>query len=386
LNWTTTGPVFNVTPDCNASPCNLLGATKNLRTPYVMTFNVNVQQAFSNSTSLQVGYVANLGRKLYSIRDINQVNPNSPAEIACGNCEQAGRPFNTQFPFLSVINFLENGYNSDYHSLQTTLTQRLWSGLTFVAGYTWAHAIDQASLNRSQNPQNSLLPSLERGNGDNDIRHRFTLALDYALPGKEGWAQMLKGWEVNSIVTVQTGTPYNVIDGFLNGNDISLTGEFSDRWNFFGDPRAFDARHGTGIPFFADGTTVPACAAVGNPTTLASFGCFAVPGAVMEPPALGTFGTMGRNIFRGPGLQDWDFSILKRWQAERLGIQFRAEIFNILNHPNFANPFASALGFVDPSVPGTFGCACATPDVGGANPLIGTGGQRAIQLGVKFIF
>jgi hypothetical protein len=95
---------------------------------------------------------------------------------------------------------------------------------------------------------------------------------------------------------------------------------------------------------------------------------------------------MGRNIFRGPGLQDWDFSILKRWQAERLGIQFRAEIFNILNHPNFANPFASALGFVDPSVPSTFGCACATPDVGGANPLIGTGGQRAIQLGVKFIF
>ncbi|MCU1309349.1 MAG: hypothetical protein JWO20_474 [Candidatus Angelobacter sp.] len=386
LNWTTAGPVFNVTPDCAASPCDILGVTKGLRTPYVMTYNVNIQQAFSNSTSLQVAYVANLGRKLYSIRDINQVNPNSPAEIACGNCLQAGRPFATQFPFLEFVNFLENGYNSDYHGLQVTATQRLWNGLSFVAGYTWAHAIDQASLNRSPTPQNSLNLAGERGNSDLDIRHRFTLAFNYLIPGKEGFAQLLKGWQVNSIVTIQTGTPFNVSDGFLNGNDISLTGELTDRWNFFGDPRAFDARHGTSIPFFADGTTVPACAAVGDATTLASFGCFAVPGAVMVPPALGTFGTMGRNIFRGPGLQDWDFSIVKNWQAERLAIQLRAEFFNILNHPNFANPNAAALGFIDPSDPGTFGCACATPDVGGANPVIGTGGQRNIQLGVKFIF
>jgi hypothetical protein len=106
----------------------------------------------------------------------------------------------------------------------------------------------------------------------------------------------------------------------------------------------------------------------------------------MVPPALGTFGTMARNIFRGPGIQNWDFSIVKNWQAERLGIQLRAEFFNVLNHPNFASPNASVLGFVDPSDPGTFGCACATPDVGGANPVIGTGGQRNIQLGVKFRF
>jgi hypothetical protein len=389
LNWSLAGPVFNVTPDCVASPCDTFGAQKSLRTPYVMTYNVNVQQAFSNSTSIQVAYVANLGRKLYSIRDINQVNPNSPAEdpvLGCDHCEQDGRPFATQFPFLAFINFLENGYNSNYHGLQTTLTQRLWEGLSFVAGYTWAHSLDQASLNRSQQPQNSFNLAGERGNSDLDIRHRFTLGLSYDLPGREGVGQLLKGWQINSIVTVSTGTPFNVVDGFINGNDISLTGEFSDRWNFFGDPRAFDARIGTSIPFIADGTTNPACAAVGDPTTLASFGCFAVPGAVMVPPALGTFGTMARNIFRGPGIQNWDFSIVKNWQAERLGVQLRAEFFNVLNHPNFANPNASVLGFVDPSDPGTFGCACATPDVGGANPVIGTGGQRNIQLGVKFRF
>jgi hypothetical protein len=383
LNWTATGPIFSATPDCSASPCNILGVTKNLRTPYVITYNVNIQQALSNSTSLQVAYVANRGVKLYSIRDINQVDPNSAAEIACGNCEQNGRPFNAAFPFLGVINFLENGYTSDYSGLQTTLTQRAWRGLNFVAGYTWAHSIDNASLNRAATPQNSFLPKLERGNSDLDIRHRFTLSANYDLPSVKSWGQILEGWQFNSILTVQTGAPWNVVDGFINGNDISLTGEFQDRWNFIGNPGDFQAPPGQTIPFFPTGT--PACIAAS--ANSANFGCYVVGNAMLVPPATGTFGTMGRNIFRGPGLTDWDFSVVKNWQAsDRLGIQFRAEMFNILNHPNFASPNAAIFGFVDPSDPSTFGCRCGTPDVGGANPVIGTGGPRNIQLGLKFRF
>ena len=111
----------------------------------------------------------------------------------------------------------------------------------------------------------------------------------------------------------------------------------------------------------------------------------------MIPPAPGTFGTMGRNIFRDSGLFNADLSVTKQWKfQERLTAQFRAEFFNIFNHPNFANPFGgqNGWGHNDPSVPGPggFGCSCATPDVAAANPVIGSGGSRAVQLGLKFTF
>jgi hypothetical protein len=98
---------------------------------------------------------------------------------------------------------------------------------------------------------------------------------------------------------------------------------------------------------------------------------------------------MGRNLFRASDFTDWDFSVVKNWKAtERLKVQFRAEFFNILNHPNFANPFGGQNGYAhnDPSSPSTFGCGCATPDAAAANPVIGSGGSRATQFALKIIF
>ena len=98
---------------------------------------------------------------------------------------------------------------------------------------------------------------------------------------------------------------------------------------------------------------------------------------------------MGRNIFRDSGFRNWDFSVAKNWKiGELFTAQFRGEFFNFLNHPNFANPFGGQNGWAhnDPSAPGTFGCACATPDVAASNPVIGSGGSRAIQLSLKLIF
>ena len=118
-------------------------------------------------------------------------------------------------------------------------------------------------------------------------------------------------------------------------------------------------------------------------------GCFVKGNSVMTPPEFGTFGTMGRNLFRGPGYRNWDFSLVKNWTLrERFIIQMRAEFFNILNHPNFTNPFGvgGQLGFVDPSSPGSFGFSGETPDVAAANPVMGSGGPRAIQLALKFKF
>jgi hypothetical protein len=354
LNWSVAGPIFNIDANCDpdrgGSPCNILGARSNLRTPYVINWSFNVQQVLWPKASLQLGYVGNHGVKLYSIRDINQVNVS-----ADDGGEQLGRPFNSKFPFLGFINFLENGYRANYHGLQATLTQRSWHGLNYVLGYTWAHAIDFVSLQRAAQPQDSGRPDLERASSDLDIRHRFTLSLTYDLPSVESWAHLLDGWQINSIVTLQTGPPYSAVDF---ENDTSLTGEFSDRWNVIGNPES--------IPNFSTSGPIPV-------------------EQVLSQPEFGHFGNSGRNTFRAPGLKVWDFSLVKTWKAtEQVSVQLRAEFFNILNHPNFANPailFNNDLGILD-----TFGLSGATPDVAGANPVIGTGGPRNIQFGLKIRF
>ena len=372
LNWSVAGPIFNIDANCDpdrgGSPCNILGVRSNLRTPYVINWNLNVQQVLWPRASLQLGYVGNHGVKLYSIRDINQVNP-----ALDDGSEQLGRPFNARFPFLGYINFLENGYRANYHGLQATLTQRSWHGLNYVVGYTWAHAIDFVSLQRAAQPQDSGRPDLERGNSDLDIRHRFTLSLTYDLPSIKSWAQLLEGWQINSIVTLQTGAPFSAVDF---ENDVSLTGEFSDRWNINGDP---DTLH------WSPTAPVPCTDSSGAPAFDDDGICRAFANGLLTRPAPGTFGNAGRNLFRAPGLKVWDFSLVKTWRAtERVNVQLRAEFFNILNHPNFANPsvlFNNDLGIAD-----TFGLVTATPDVAGANPVIGTGGPRNIQLGLKIRF
>src|SRR5262249_22337404 len=110
LNWSAAGPIFNVQANCDpskgGSPCDILGVDRNLRTPYVVNWNINVQEALTPTTSLQIAYVGSRGVNLYGIRNINQVNPNSAAEIACDHCEQDGRPFNNKFPFLGFVNFI----------------------------------------------------------------------------------------------------------------------------------------------------------------------------------------------------------------------------------------------------------------------------------------
>jgi hypothetical protein len=315
------------------------------------------------------------------------VAPNSAAEIACGHCEQNGRPFYSKFPTLGFINMLANNYRSNYNGLQVTLTQRAYHGMSFILGYTYSHSLDQGSDVRAPQASNSLNPAGEYGNSDFDIRHRLTASFNYEIPGIKSPGKVLEGWQVNSIVTLQGGQPWNVIDA---GNDTSLTGEAGDRWDFFGNPADFSASGSGPIPFFADGTKNPACVAHAAPgSPLATAGCYAKGNSVMTPPAFGTWGNMTRNMFRAPGLYDWDLSLMKKISlGERRALQFRAELFNVLNHPNFANPYGvnNTFSQVDPSVPRTFGFASATPDVSAGNPVIGTGGPRNIQLGLKFLF
>jgi hypothetical protein len=124
--------------------------------------------------------------------------------------------------------------------------------------------------------------------------------------------------------------------------------------------------------------------------TLAAGGCYVSGKSVIVPPTAGTFGTMARNLFRDAGFKNVDLSLFKDFKfRERFNAQFRIEMFNIFNHPLVANPWGSQAGVrqgIQLDRGTSFGCGCATPDVATGNPLIGSGGSRDIQLGLKLTF
>ena len=394
-------------------PCNLLAIDPNLKAPYVASWNLGLQHAFANNLSLELSYVGNEGERLLLFRDLNEIPPSSGV-----------RPYAAQFPYLQFINQASNGAHSNYNSLQATLTKRLSHGLSFLAGYTYGHGLDNGSLNRFGTlPQDSTRPDLEYASSDFDVRNRFTLTASYDIPGKKGFAQLLEGWKINSIVSVQSAQPWIAFDA---QNGFSGSGDNSDRWDFFGNPADFKSGSSSipfcsfpnapskGVTFANIGaascteqsgissliTTLSSslgaqCTAVARDAgTLASGGCFVDGNSVMTPPAPGTFGTMGRNIFRDTAFRNVDFSIFKNFTfKERYNAQFRVEFFNIFNQPVISNPYGASNGYGgasggtnDMGTSSTFGCGCATPDVASGNPLIGSGSSRDIQLGMKFTF
>ena len=436
--WGGAGTIFpvNATISCNAaSPCDLMGVDPNLKTPYVMNFNFGITHAFSPNLSLEVGYVGNHGGRLTGFANINQC-PANPTTLVGGvptnNCVG---PYDSKFPAFGNINEMTNSVRSNYNSVQATLTKRMSRGVSFVVGYTYAHGLDSGSLNRfALLPQNDANPGAEYGNSDFDVRHRLTITGTYNIPGIKGFGQLFEGWQANAIATIQSSQPWTVND--YNGGPypnfpqgFSGTDRFdgggghgTDRWDFFGNPSDFKGAANS-IPFctgFTDvggvfdssGASCTTTTGVSNfsspvansaalvancvtkapdKSTLADGGCFASGNSVMTPPTNGTFGTMGRNIFRDSGYIDLDFSVFKNFTfKERYGVQFRAEIFNILNHPVFENPYGASNGSSggnnDPSNGGGFGGATGTPDVVAGNPLVGSGDSRNIQVGVKLTF
>jgi hypothetical protein len=435
----------------DAGPCDIMGVDPNLRDPYITNWNLGIQHSFGSNLSLDVSYVGNHGSRLLGFRDINQTalgagwcinSPLTAAQVAdacaggaispltgafSSQAVQEARPFFKKFPYLGFSNWASNQAHSNYNSLQATLTQRTSHGLSFIAGYTYGHGLDNGSLNRfGPGPQDSTNTGAEYASGDFDIRHRFTLTTTYNIPGIKGFAQLLEAWQINSIVNYQSPQPWYAWDSFPSGNNYSGTGENFDRWDIFGSPDGF--RSGSvSIPFCsgfsppavvggkANASTAscvqfsnilanpyPASAAVQaqattcakdarDATTLVAFGCYiGTNGAVIIPPALGTFGTMGRNIFRDSGFKNWDLSVFKNFKfRERYGAQFRFEMFNVLNHPTISNPYGASNfgnGGSALNAPNAFGTGGGTPDVIAGNNLIGSGSARVMQLGLKVTF
>ena len=256
--WDSSNPLYGnvsgttINCDPNASgPCPIMSVVRNLTTPYIWTWSVNVQHAFTPNISFELAYVGNRGSNLTGIRDANQE--------ALGSNDQTTRPQNANFSYLSNIFQMGNFYRSNYNGLQATLSSRNYHGLSMVAGYTYSHALDDVGANWDFGagyglPQDSNNVAREYGNSDFDIRHRLTLSLTYAVPGKKGFGQMLEGWEINTIATLQSPQPWGVIDlttgiAGIGGLPVSPPQATPQRWDFIGKPSDFKSGS-TPIPFF----------------------------------------------------------------------------------------------------------------------------------------
>jgi hypothetical protein len=386
-------PVF---PQSGFAATDVFAVDQHIRTPYMENYNLNVQQQIANGVVLQVGYVGSEGHKLFRYRDINQptqamINSHDPQ--ATGGC-CAPRPFdNGPLPpsppspagttFFYVNNF-ESSANSNYNSLQTQLRIANLKGFQTTINYSWSHSIDNASdgqdfVANATQPNDSYRPDLERGNSNFDVRHRFVWMWSYAFPTRKGpLARLSNGWGFNSVITLQAGQPFHL--NFFD--DYDGTGEFFPRPDVVGNP--FAGTH--------------------TPDAFVNLSAFHVP-CTLNPAGDGFAdsciqgtqhpGNMGRNSLIGPHFRQFDFSVFKDTQiSERLKVQFRAEFYNLPNHPNFASPlypgFSAAADYngVNP-VSGRgidFFPLTQTGDVGVGNPFLGGGGPRGIQLALKFTF
>jgi hypothetical protein len=360
FNGSAPGPVFTLSDPPCAYPCDIFVTPRNFVTPYAQNWNFNIEQELSKAFALQIGYVGSKGTKLVRLLDLNQADTNGD------------RP-NQNY---GAIDSLSTVSASTYHALQTTLRSRSWHGLTGFAGYTWSKSLDDASDGIDFNfstvafPQNSYDLHAEHGPSNFDTRHRFTAAFTYDVPKLVGPNWIAQGWQLNTIVTAQSGRPVPIV----SANDTSAQNS-----DVYPTPSNYHQRPNLvpGInPVNSNWRSAPDSIGYLNGAA------FAQPDYAAPDNLLGSFGNLGRNAIYGPDYWNVDFSLAKSSHIfERTTIQFRAEFFNILNHPNFALPNF----FVDPGAPQQ-GLITQTPDQAQTNPGLGGGGPRVVQLGLKVIF
>ena len=344
LNQTVTGAgqQFGVFPGVSAetlvpvNPSFFTIVPEEFENGYVQQWNLGLEHEIFYNIAVKASYVGSRGIHLERRFDYNY---GQPATTAITNARR-------RYPQFGAIQLQESSAKSSYNSLQMGAERRFSGGLTFIAGYTWAKALDDTSTwlglsgQESQFPKDPTNMADEWGRSGADLRHRFTFSTVYELPfhsAKRGLNMLIGGYQVSGILTLRTGYPFSVIVGSTDVANITGAGTANSRLNLIGDPFA----------------NVPE-------------GYFFNPAAFARPAA-GTFGNMGRNALSGPGAQQLDFSILKTIRFnEKLSLQLRGEAFNVLNHPTWAIP---------------------VNDFNNANfGKIISSDNREMQLGIKFIF
>jgi hypothetical protein len=312
----------------------MLVADPHLKLPRSYQWNVAFEQSIGNNQTLSATYVGATGRELLRVTNLFNVNPN--------------------FEFIALT---DNSATSDYHALQLKFQRRLSRGLQALASYSWSHSIDIASTDaiatNVNTPGQITDANIDRGNSNFDIRHAFTAGITYELPS------VLRGWSIDSFIFARSAPPVNVVGGsfFAAGTQLA--------------PRP---NLNPGVPLEIHGSQFPG----GKILNRAAF---------TAAPA-GTQGNFGRNVLRGFGAWQADVGVQRQFRlTERLGLRFRAEFFNIFNHPNFGSPTnvltSPLFGRSTQTLANSLGSGGAN---GGLNPLYQIGGPRSIQFAFKLQF
>lgn len=317
----------------------------------VMQRNFSIQQQLTSDTVLTVAYIGTNGEHLTIYPNINQPVPGTGAAAA-----------RRAFPLFSTITEISHGESSEYNALQVTGERRFSHGLAFLAAYTWGHSIDVTSTTASGGVQNPLCEECDRASSDFDIRQSLVLSWSYELPFGKGKAfgkdwngpadYILGGWKLNSIDTFQTGSPFSVD----SGTNTEGSGGGTQRANVVGNWQVPNQ----------------------GPSEWFNAAAFAA------PPSY-TYGNSGRNIIPGPGTDQIDMSLFKNialpWR-EGMRMEFRAEVFNLFNKPQFDNPNESGAtaGAATIGVPGASALNYA------GNPAFFQRTSREIQLAMKLYF
>ena len=374
------GPLFGAVPD--GAPYNAFSVVRNIKTPRYHNFNLSIQGQLFHNNVLTVTYSGQRGRDLIIYYDANaspigSIDPLTGSVCTTESACDPDRPLYNKFPvdpatgrqLIEHVVTMTNAGTSRYDSMQVSYNQRGWHGIDTQYNLTWSKCFDLNSVNRggqgnypqinNDNPVGSTAlahPNFQDGRGlcDQDVRLNFNVGGVYALPGiphLSKWAG--KGWQLSTIFTALSGHPFSVFkNGVLDPSGQGLTGG-AIRGNYGGGAITYHTR---------------------NPDTYLA-GSFVT-------PADGTVGNTPRNFLFSPGLAQWDLTLAKNTKInERLNVELRWEVYNVLNRANFSR-FSLDNGINDSG----FGSLTETPDVAAGNPVIAQGGPRNMNLGLKITF
>jgi len=365
-----------ILPPSTTSPGVIYAFDPNLGSPHILQWNVAVEQALGKQQTMTVSYVGAAGRRLIQTAFIVSPNPN-----------------------LFLTQLVTNAGTSDYNALQLQLQRRLSRGLQALASYSWSHSLDTGSAGSQvgSNALSGLDPKFSRGPSDFDVRNALSIALTYDVPTPRVNAvatAILRGWSTENIIQAQSAQPVDVFYANLGGLSNG----------FFLDIRPDVV---AGVPLYLYGRQYPGGKAFNNTLGAVAGGCpdgsqsigpFCSPPIDPSTGSPSRQGDLSRNALRGFGSAQWDFAVHREFPIhESLKLQFRAEMFNVLNHPNFGPPvgnlggpsalnlqFGQSTQMLGQSLNGPGGSTGTGS--GGFNPLYQLGGPRSIQFGLKVLF
>ncbi|MGO9273785.1 MAG: carboxypeptidase regulatory-like domain-containing protein [Terriglobia bacterium] len=329
----------------------------NLQDATVYQWSFDVQRELGSSWLLDIGYVGTRGLHLPFEWDPNQADNSNPSA-----CTVNGTGCPRPYPGSLGQSYTDSSGKSIYHSLQAKLERHYTNGLAVIAAYTYGKALDTNSTYFSSNasgnfPENSYNRAAEKGRADFDYRHRLSMAYIYDVPLGKTVAHLqnsklnylIEGWQLAGIAMLQSGAPYSVS---VSGNP-SQNGDGNDRPNVV-----------LGAPLYPAHKTV-------NQWALAS---------AFSTPAQFTYGNAGRDTLIGPGEGTWDFSLIRQFKlTESKQLEFRAEMFNVLNRPNFSLPDGNISDT-------TFGVVGNTVQPIAGQASGGPGDPREIQFALRLRF